>query len=163
MLYIYCANDVFTKTEFNTETDYAIYPAAEFGCGNCKEKVSVALKDLDRHRFSRFSNLSEEHQNLFDIAALSFMPQSHINAQRQHLFLNKTDRIKIWIQRVVLTLSSQPVKFLQLPKTGDYLPDSFLDFYCPQCGKPIRVYYSSYLGGRQGEHGYILMYLVFED
>lgn len=163
MLYINSANNVFTKTEFNTETDYAIYPAAELVCENCKEKVSIALKDLDRHRFSRFSNLSEEHQKMFDVAALSFMLKSQIGAQRQHLFLSKKDRLKIGWQRFILAVTRQPVKFLQLPKAGDYLPDSFLDFYCPKCNKPMRVYYSSYLGGRQGEHGYILMYLVFED
>ena len=27
-------------------------------------------------------------------------------------------------------------------------PNSFLDYYCPKCNKPIRIYYESWAGGR---------------
>lgn len=38
--------------------------------------------------------------------------------------------------------------------------NSFLDFYCPGCKYPVRVYYDSWAGGRHGEVGYSIKYVV---
>lgn len=38
--------------------------------------------------------------------------------------------------------------------------NSFLDFYCPGCNKPVRFYYLSWAGGRHGEYGYCIKFVV---
>jgi len=38
--------------------------------------------------------------------------------------------------------------------------NSFLDFYCPTCKRPVRIYYDSWAGGRHGEHGFSMKYIV---
>jgi DNA-directed RNA polymerase subunit RPC12/RpoP len=42
------------------------------------------------------------------------------------------------------------------------IPNSFLDYYCPNCGKPIRILYNSWGGGRHCEHGYELKFMISE-
>lgn len=37
--------------------------------------------------------------------------------------------------------------------------NSFIDFYCPKCKHPTRIYYTSWAGGRYTA-GYILNYIV---
>ena len=43
----------------------------------------------------------------------------------------------------------------ELPKTN-----SFLDFYCPGCKHPVHIHYDSWAGGRHGESGYSIKYVV---
>jgi hypothetical protein len=38
--------------------------------------------------------------------------------------------------------------------------NSFIDFYCPKCKSPVRIYYVAWAGGRHGEAGFILKYVV---
>ena len=38
--------------------------------------------------------------------------------------------------------------------------NSFLDFYCPGCKKPVRFYFLSWAGGRQGENGCHIKFVV---
>jgi hypothetical protein len=38
--------------------------------------------------------------------------------------------------------------------------NSFLDFYCPKCKKPVRFYFFSWAGGRHGEHGYRIKFVI---
>lgn len=38
--------------------------------------------------------------------------------------------------------------------------NSFLDFYCPKCKKPVRLYFYSWAGGRHGEHGYQIKFVI---
>src|SRR5258705_13739309 len=38
--------------------------------------------------------------------------------------------------------------------------NSFLDFYCPTCKRPVRLYYNSWAGGRHGESGYSIKFIV---
>ena len=40
------------------------------------------------------------------------------------------------------------------------LNNSFLDYYCPSCSTPIRILYKSGAGGRHGESGFKLKYLI---
>ena len=42
----------------------------------------------------------------------------------------------------------------------DNIPSSQLDFYCPTCRRPVRIYYDSWAGGHHGEAGYCLKYVV---
>ena len=44
--------------------------------------------------------------------------------------------------------------------TVEKLPSSYLDFYCPNCKRPIRIYYESWAGGNHTEAGHILKYVV---
>jgi uncharacterized protein YlaI len=44
--------------------------------------------------------------------------------------------------------------------TVDHLPSSYLDFYCPTCNRPVRIYYESWAGGRHTEAGHSLKYVV---
>ena len=38
--------------------------------------------------------------------------------------------------------------------------NSFLDFYCPKCKKPVRFYFLSWAGGRHGEYGYRIKFVI---
>ena len=38
--------------------------------------------------------------------------------------------------------------------------NSFIDFYCPTCKRPVKIFYESWAGGRHTEHGYIIKYVV---
>ena len=40
------------------------------------------------------------------------------------------------------------------------LPNSYLDYYCPNCKRPIRILYDSFAGGKHGEFGFELKYIV---
>lgn len=40
------------------------------------------------------------------------------------------------------------------------IPDSFLDYNCPNCQNPIRIYYESWAGGRHGEAGFDLKFAI---
>jgi hypothetical protein len=41
------------------------------------------------------------------------------------------------------------------PKTN-----SFLDFYCPTCKRPVKIYYDSWAGGRHGEAGFTIKFIA---
>jgi hypothetical protein len=38
--------------------------------------------------------------------------------------------------------------------------NSFLDFYCPNCNRPVRFYYDNWAGGRHGELGFSVKYII---
>lgn len=38
--------------------------------------------------------------------------------------------------------------------------NSFLDFYCPKCRRPVRIYYDSWAGGKHGEAGHSIKYII---
>jgi hypothetical protein len=38
--------------------------------------------------------------------------------------------------------------------------NSFLDFYCHACKRPVRIYYDYWAGGRHREHGFSMKYIV---
>jgi len=48
----------------------------------------------------------------------------------------------------------------EFAKLGHVSSNSFLDFYCPNCKRPVRVYYESWAGGKHGEAGHIINYIV---
>ena len=38
--------------------------------------------------------------------------------------------------------------------------NSFLDFYCPTCKRPVRIYYDSWAGGNHGESGFSIKFII---
>lgn len=40
--------------------------------------------------------------------------------------------------------------------------NSFLDFYCPGCKSPVRIYFQSWAGGRY-THGHIIKFIIEEN
>lgn len=40
------------------------------------------------------------------------------------------------------------------------LTNSFLDYYCPNCNAATRIMYDFWTGGRHGEYGFELKYIV---
>jgi hypothetical protein len=38
--------------------------------------------------------------------------------------------------------------------------NSFLDFYCPNCERPVRICYDSWAGGKHGEYGFSIKYIL---
>ena len=43
------------------------------------------------------------------------------------------------------------------------VPNSFLDYNCPNCQNPIRIYYESWAGGKHGEAGFELKYAITQN
>jgi hypothetical protein len=43
---------------------------------------------------------------------------------------------------------------------GDTKTNSFLDFYCPTCKRPVKIYYDSWAGGRHGEAGFTIKFIA---
>jgi len=48
----------------------------------------------------------------------------------------------------------------ELAKRIPGLPNSFLDYYCPNCQTATRIYYESWGGGKHGEHGFLLQNIL---
>lgn len=44
--------------------------------------------------------------------------------------------------------------------SGQSQTNSFLDFYCPYCKRPVKIYYDSWAGGRHMEAGYSIKYVA---
>ena len=103
------------KTHFSSYEDYKTYPTADLKCPSCEAKTSIAFKDLEKHQFSNFSNLTEDKQNMIN------------------------EFVKLNFKKV---------------------PNSFLDYNCPNCHSSIRLYYESWAGGRHGENGYELKTVI---
>jgi Na+-translocating ferredoxin:NAD+ oxidoreductase RnfC subunit len=40
------------------------------------------------------------------------------------------------------------------------IPNSFLDYYCPNCGIPTKLLYEIWAGGKHGEYGFKLKNLI---
>jgi len=160
MLKIRYAKGLIDKLEYSSYDDYETYPASKFVCENCGEKVGFALGDLEKHRFSRFSNLKMSDTKKMDRLMLSMIPKQKLVLKRQLLTLSEHERKVVMLQRIYLRITGYFGDFLPIPSAKDDVPDSFLDYYCMSCHKPIRIYYASYLGGRQCETGYVIKYVL---
>ena len=108
--------DRLSKLEFEADEDWETYPRSDYTCPKCQEKVSFNLKDLDRHSFSTFTNLSPTDERRAELIVGE----------------NKNDA------------------------------NSFLDFYCPGCKSPVRIYFQSWAGGRY-THGHIFKFIIEEN
>lgn len=54
------ASQRLSKCSFATDEDWEIYPRSIYTCPHCAEQVSICLRDLERHSWSEFTNLSEQ-------------------------------------------------------------------------------------------------------
>jgi len=95
-----------------------------------------------------------------DRLILAMIPKYKLKQSDDIWALTNRDRFAIWIQRIYIRIIGIRGKFLQIPSTIENIPDSFLDYYCPKCNKPIRIYYFSFMGGRQVESGFVLKYVL---
>jgi|GEM_PF-2033888 len=154
------AKDLIEKIEYSNFEDYETYPFSVFICDNCDEKISFAYRDLDKHRFSKESNLKGKDKIIMDRLILALIPQYKLKQKRQIWALTKLDRFKVRIQRLYLRIIGIREIFPPIPSIKENIPDSFIDFYCPKCRKPIRIYYLSFIGGRHTEMGFVIKYVL---
>jgi hypothetical protein len=154
------AERLIDKLDYSNYEDYETYPNSVFICDKCGDKIGFAYKDLEKHRFSKDSNLKGADKKKADRLILSMIPIYKISQKRQIWSLSPIDRYFVMIQRLCLRLAGIKGAFLSIPKTTENVPDSFIDYYCPGCQSPIRIYYSSFIGGRQNEAGFELKYIV---
>ena len=160
MIRIRPATDFTDKIKYSNYEDYETYPNSLFICDKCGDKVGVGYRDLDKHRFSKDSNLKGQDKLIMDRLILAMIPKYKLKQSDQIWALTNRDRFTIWIQRIYLRIIGIRGKFLPIPSTIENIPDSFLDYYCPKCNKPIRIYYFSFMGGRQVESGFVLKYVL---
>lgn len=50
-------------------------------------------------------------------------------------------------------------QFMDIEKAGEKT-NSFLDFYCPTCKRPVKIYYDSWAGGRHTEAGFKIVFII---
>jgi len=148
------------KLDYSNYDDYNTYPNSVFICDKCGDKIGFAYKDLEKHRFSKDSNLKRKDKINADRLILSMIPRNKVKLKRQIWALTKRDRFVVKIQRLYLRLIGVSGEFLPIPKTNENIPDSFIDYYCPKCKSPIRIYYSSFMGGRHSEMGFEIKYVM---
>ena len=60
MIRIRPATDFTDKIKYSNYEDYETYPNSLFICDKCGDKVGVGYRDLDKHRFSKDSNLMDD-------------------------------------------------------------------------------------------------------
>ena len=160
MIRIRLAGDLIEKTEYSNYEDFETYPSSTYSCDSCGEQTKFNLQDLDKHRFSKYSNLNQSDQKIMDRLILSMIPKSKIKQKGQIWALTKKDRLSVYFKRLILRFCNLSIPFLPIPKTKENIPDSYIDFYCQKCNRPVRIYYFSYIGGKHTEHGYELKYLM---
>ena len=102
-----------SKLEFVADEDWATHPRSMYTCPWCSAQIEFALRDLDRHRGSSFTNLTAADAE-------------HVSA-----IATRSDR--------------------------DY--NDFIDFYCQGCGRPVRICYTAWAGGRF-TYGYKMEFVV---
>jgi len=155
------AKEIFDKVSYSSVEDYQTYPVSIYNCDLCGERFSFCMKDLDKHRFSSFSNLSIEDQSLFNKTASEFFLSRKIDSE-----MKSNKETTSYKSTTILNKIASLIQKLKKKKLSSELskiqsePDSFIDFYCTGCKRPSRIYYSSYLGGRHTENGYDLDFII---
>lgn len=106
----------FDNTEFSNEiSDGKSTPLfSTYTCPACGEKTGFTKKNFEERAWLKFSNLSEEHSEMF----------------------NKYVTEKEWARL------------------------NYLDWYCPGCELPVRVYVENWAGGRHGDAGVDIKYVL---
>jgi hypothetical protein len=154
------AKGLIDKLEYSNYDDYETYPNSVFICDKCGDKIGFAYKDLEKHRFSKDSNLNGNDKIIADKLILSMIPKYKIKQKIQIWALTDRDRLIVRIQRLYLRIIGVKGFFLPIPKTNENIPDSYIDYKCPKCQTPIRIYYSSFMGGRHCEMGFEIKYVM---
>lgn len=154
------AKGLLDKLEYSNYDDYETYPNSVFLCDKCGDKIGFAYKSLEKHRFSKNSNLQRKDRIIADRLILTMIPKYKLKQNRQICALTGRDRLIVKLQRLYLRMIGVNCEFLPVPKTNENIPDSFIDFNCPNCKSPVRIYYSSFIGGRHGEMGFEIKYVM---
>jgi len=50
-------------------------------------------------------------------------------------------------------------ELFKILESKDIIANSFLDFYCPTCKRPVKIYYDSWAGGHHGEMGFTIKFI----
>ena len=111
------AIEVFSKTDFQADKDYSIYPPSIYECPICKNELSFNMQNFEKYSLNTNSAFSIEEQ----------------------------ESIK---------------KLIKFSKRQE--PNSFIDYYCPECHTPTRIYFIAWAGGRY-TNGYHLDFVVIDD
>ena len=154
------AKGLIDKLKCSNDDDNATYLNSVFLCDNCGDNIGFVYKDLEKHRFSKDSNLNGSAKINADRLILSMIPKYKIKQKRQIWALTNRDRFIVRIQRFYLRMIGVKGIFLPIPKTNENIPDSYIDYYCPKCQTPIRIYYTSFMGGRHCEMGFEFKYVM---
>ena len=154
------ATGLIDKLEYSNYVDYETYPNSVYICDNCGDKVGFTYRSLEKHRFSKNSNLVGRDKIVADRLILSMIPKYKIKQTRQIWALTSRDRLIVLVQRFYLRLMSVRETFLPIPKSNENIPDSYLDFKCPGCQRPVRIYYFSFIGGKHCEAGFKIKYVM---
>ena len=103
------SSERFDNISFSNVTDdgKSLSIFSNYTCPKCKENIVFKKNDFVERSLKDFSNLSIEHQTLFNASA---------NDNQFNNF-------------------------------------HFLDWYCPKCNLPVRVYVEHWVGGRHGDSG----------
>ena len=154
---IISAKELFIETDFSNDNTVSNF---YYSCKNCGEKIGFTFKNLEKHRFSKFSNIEGKEKEKVDKLILSMIPKYKLKLKRQIWTLSKMDRFIVRIQRIYLRVKGLRMRFLPIPRINENIPDSYLDYKCQNCKKPIRIYYFSYIGGKHCEYGFVLKYVL---
>jgi hypothetical protein len=155
------AQGIIEILDYSNYNDYEnMYPNSYYSCHKCGEKIKFSINDLDQHRFSKVSNLQKKDKRDADTLILSMIPKYKLNQRRQIWALTNRDRILVMLQRIWIGFKAVNGFSLPVPKTTENIPDSFIDYYCSKCQSPVRIYYCSFLGGRQAEISYRIKYIL---
>jgi hypothetical protein len=155
---ILLAKDILEKTEYRHNENHNSYTNSIFTCKKCGDELAFAYDTLHKYRFSKSSNLNKDDRILMDKLILSLIPKNKIRKYGKIQKLTNRDRFTLLFQRLYLRLIGVKGKFPNIPLANDNTPDSFIDYYCPKCATPIRVYYYSYI--RVKERGFIIKYII---
>jgi hypothetical protein len=154
------ATEIFDKILYSSIDDYQTYPVSIYSCDKCDAKLSFSIKDLEKHRFGSFSNLSSQDQTHINEIAADIFSDKDLKSDGQNEIDLKNDKRATLLKRIMFAIHKMKAKFSPQPPRIRPKPDSFIDFYCPKCKRPVRIYYTSFLGGRHCEHGYNLDYVI---
>jgi len=123
------AKGLIDKLEFSNYDDYETYPNSVYTCVKCGDKIGFAYNSLQKHRFSKDSNLNGNDKIIADRLILSMIPKYKIEQKRQILALTNRDRLIVRFQRLYLRIIGTRGVFLPIPKTTEKIPDSFPKLY----------------------------------
>jgi hypothetical protein len=107
---------------------------------------------------SRYSNkLTFNNQEDFETHPTSEISCPNCNRPTS---INFSDLKKHQLSDLTNLSETQQFEITKISERITELPNSFLDYNCPNCQTGIRIYYESWAGGKHGEHGFELRNIV---
>ena len=110
------AINVFTKLDFQEDTDYQTYPVSIYDCPVCNNKLSFNRLNFKKYTLNKESLFSKDEQRKIT---------SIVNSSKREI------------------------------------PNSFLEFYCPKCNSPSRLYFTAWAGGHYTA-GFHLEFIIID-